>query len=232
MPKNNSGGMAHSLASMRLSRKFDSAAPAGQQPEKLRGENRDYQKFVVLAHQRSGSSLIIASLREHPQMVAFSELFVPESIFFRLEGYDNQSAELLAFRNARPLQFLDEFVFSGYRDDIQAVGFKLFPDQIDNSTFRCVWKWLARQENLKIIYLTRRNLLATYTSLLVAQKDKRYAIRDQSQRSRTTVRIEPKTCLAEFEKRTDTSRRSKKTSRDTMCCGGFTRSWRRRPKSN
>src|SRR5262249_51245812 len=137
----------------------------------------------------------------HPQMVAFSELFVPESIFFRLADYDNQSAELLAFRNARPLQFLDEFIFSGYRDDIQAVGFKLFPDQIDNSTFRCVWKWLARQENLKIIYLTRRNLLATYTSLLVAQKDKRYAIRDQSQRSQTTVQIDPHPCLAEFEKR-------------------------------
>ncbi len=193
--------IARSVASMRLSRKIGSASLAGQQPERLRGENRNYQKFVVLAHATVGIVAHYFFAREHPQMVAFSELFVPESIFFRLQGYDNQSPEMLAFRNARPLEFLDDFVFSGYREDIQAVGFKLFPDQIDNSAFRCVWKWLARQENLKIIYLTRRNLLATYTSLLVAQKDKRYAIRDQSQRSQTTVRIDPQTCLEEFEKR-------------------------------
>ena len=64
-----------------------------------------------------------------------------------------------------------------------------------------MWKWLARHRDLKIIYLTRRNLLATYTSLLIAQKDNKYAIKDQSQRSKSTVRIDPGTCRREFRKR-------------------------------
>ena len=86
-------------------------------------------------HQRSGSSLVITSLREHPQMVVFSELFVPDSIFFHLQGYNNQSEQLRDFRDAQPTQFLDEFIFSPYNDQIKAVGFKLFPDQIDRFEF-------------------------------------------------------------------------------------------------
>ena len=93
-------------------------------------------------------------------------------------------------------------MFSSYPGGIQAVGFKLFPDQIDRRRFRCVWKWLGRQKDLKIIYLTRRNLLSTYTSLLIAKKDNKYAIKDQSERSRSTIKIDAKECLAEFQKRT------------------------------
>ncbi|HEY2827983.1 MAG TPA: type II secretion system protein GspG [Pirellulales bacterium] len=197
-----SSRIARSLKSLPLPTKVNSADLVNERPQALQGPNRNYQKFVLLAHQRSGSSLAITSLREHPQMVVFSELFVPDRMLFHLEGYDNHSERLLALRDADPRKFLDEFVFSPYRDGIQAVGFKLFPDQIDRYPFRCVWKWLARNRDLKIIYLTRRNLLATYTSLLIAQKDNKYGIKDETQRSRTTVTIDPEECLAEFRKRT------------------------------
>ena len=82
-----------------------------------------------------------------------------------------------------------------------AVGFKLFPDQIDNDRFACLWQWLKQNRDLKIIYLTRQNLLATYTSLLIAQKDGSFGLTDESERTKTTVYIDPKKCLAEFQKR-------------------------------
>lgn len=182
--------------------KFNAADFASERPREHRGENRDYRKFIVLAHQRSGSSLVISSLCDHPQVVAYSELFAPRRFFFYHEAYDDRSPRLLRYRNARPREFLDKFIYGGYSEHVRAVGFKLFPDQIAGPRFGCIWKWIARNPDLKIIYLRRRNLLATYASLLVAMKDKRYAIKDESQRSMSTIKIDPKACLAEFRKRT------------------------------
>ena len=60
-------------------------------PQTSQGPNRSYRRFVVLGHARSGSSLLIGSLRRHPQVVAFGELFVAGRIGFNVEGYDNHS---------------------------------------------------------------------------------------------------------------------------------------------
>ena len=145
--------------------------------------------------------MMTGTLRKHPQIVGFGELFVRDRLGFNVEGYDNHSVTFLALRNKYPVEFLERYVFSSYRADIMAVGFKLFPDQIDNDRFACLWQWLKQNRDLKIIYLTRQNLLATYTSLLIAQKDGRFGIRDESKRTKTNITICPKKCLAEFQKR-------------------------------
>ena len=41
----------------------------------LRGENQKYIKFIVLGHPRSGSTMLISTLRKHPQIVGFGEIF-------------------------------------------------------------------------------------------------------------------------------------------------------------
>lgn len=192
-------------ARRRLGSWFAEALPSPSvfdgQARALTGPNRTYKKFIVLGHQRSGSSLVIRSLRAHPQVVGFGELFLPDRCGFNIEGYDERAAVLLRARNAFPVEFLERYVFSGYLSDKRAVGFKLFPDQLDNDRFRCVWDWVERERDLAIVLLNRRDRLATYTSLLVAKKAGRYAARNDSDRPTATVTIDIEACLAEFEKR-------------------------------
>ncbi|MCI5164918.1 MAG: hypothetical protein D3903_02220 [Candidatus Electrothrix sp. GM3_4] len=171
-------------------------------PRGLEGSNRSYQKFIILGHQRSGSSMMIGTLRTHPQIVGFGELFTVDSVGFNVEGYDNSSTRLLALRNKYPVEFLDRYIFSSYKEDIRSVGFKFFSEHIErNNQFRCIWQWLEANREIKVINLTRKNMLAAYTSLLIAMKDGRFGIRDKTERSTTTVTIDPKKCLAEFQQR-------------------------------
>jgi len=170
-------------------------------PKILQGPNRNYSKFIVLAHPRSGSDLMIDTLKKHPQIVRFSELFHKRLVNFKVEGYDNRSTKLRALRNKYPVKFLEDYVFSSYRDNIRAVGFKLLPDQIDNNRFGCLWQWLEQNRDLKVISLTRQNLLARYTSQLIAQRDGRHLIKHESERTKTTITIDPNQCFAEFRRR-------------------------------
>jgi LPS sulfotransferase NodH len=170
-------------------------------PRGLEGSNRSYQKFIILGHQRSGSSMMIGTLRTHPQIVGFGELFIADTVGFNVQGY-NSSTKALALRNKYPIEFLDRHIFSSYPDNIQAVGFKFFPEHIErNVRFRCIRQWLEQNKDIKLIHLTRKNLLAAYTSLLIAIKDRRFGIRDKAERSTTTVTIDPQKCLAEFQQR-------------------------------
>jgi len=71
-------------ARRRLGSWFAEALPSPSvfdgQARALTGPNRTYKKFIVLGHQRSGSSLVIRSLRAHPQVVGFGELFLARSL--------------------------------------------------------------------------------------------------------------------------------------------------------
>jgi LPS sulfotransferase NodH len=170
-------------------------------PEILSGPNRDYKKFIILAHQRSGSSLVISSLRRHPQVVGFGELFVSERIGFNIEGYDNHSKVLHQARKLFPVKFLNHYIFSSYLEEKRAVGFKLFPNQLENPHFRCVWDWIQQNRDVAIIFLSRQNHLAAYTSLLIAKETGVYGITDESQRTSDTVTIDKDKCLSEFRER-------------------------------
>jgi hypothetical protein len=184
-------------------------ASCDAQPDYLRGPNRNYHRFIVLGHQRSGSSLVVNTLKKHPAIVSFGEVLYSEGTHFNVKGYDDNSLNSLRFRNNNPIEFLDGFVFCGYRDDIEAVGFKAFPDQIDNFRCRRIWTWLEQNTDLKIIQLARQDLFATYTSLLIAYKDNRFSIKDESERSKRTIYIHPHRCMAEFKQRANYDKRTK-----------------------
>ncbi len=162
---------------------------------------RNYTKFIVLGHQRTGSSMVVRALKKHPQILAFGELFTHYRVTFNEGGYDNFSNPLLYLRNRFPIDFLERYVFAPYDSPIKAVGFKLFPDQLDNRHSRCVWDWLRRNSDIKIVLLTRADLLGSYTSQLVAHKTGFHNIKDESERREVRVTIDFRKCLQEFERR-------------------------------
>ncbi|HZZ29623.1 MAG TPA: type II secretion system protein GspG [Pirellulales bacterium] len=201
MPEARLGTALQSLKPAQRPEKTTVADLVATRPAALQGSNRSYRKFVLLGHPRSGSSMIIDALDNHPQIVAFAELFHRKRIDFAFGSYENHSAKLMEFRNKWPLEFLEQYVFASYPDHVKAVGFKLFPEQVENHTFRCIWKWLQRNQEVQIIYLKRRNLLATYTSLKIAEQTTKFKIGSESERSQAVVHLKPRQCIAEWRSR-------------------------------
>lgn len=166
-------------------------------PKEYRGSNHTYQKFIVLAHQRSGSSLVIRSLRAHPNIIAYGEMFGRFKPHATTE-FNSKPLQKRYLRKKYPNEFFDRRIYSSVRNDIQAVGFKLFPHQLDNKYFLNVWNQIQQNKDIKIIFLRRKNLLASYTSLQAAKKTGIYNIRNESQRTEPTVKINYKRCIKYF----------------------------------
>ncbi|MGK7912499.1 MAG: hypothetical protein AB4050_13630 [Synechococcus sp.] len=181
----------------------------GLTPEQYRGDNRDYQKFIVVSHHRSASSVIINTLQRHPNVFRFAEVFLPKHVQFLKPGYDDDSRLMYYLRKQYPVEFLERLIFTGYQDNVKAMGFKLFPEQLDFPHMAPVWDWLEARPDIKIIFLTREDLLAYYTSLVLAIKTGTWGVAGRKQQAKAekelkknrTVRLDYDECLAVFERR-------------------------------
>lgn len=178
-------------------------------PEEYRGDNRDYQKFIVVSHHRSASSVIINTLQRHPNVFRFAEVYLPLYVQFQKPGYDDLSKKMYYLRKQYPVEFIERHIFTGYTDDVKAMGFKLFPEQLDFPHMAPVWDWIEEHTDIKIIFLTRQDLLAYYTSFVLALKTGTWGVVGSKQRAKAekerkknkTVRLDYDKCVAAFERR-------------------------------
>ena len=171
-------------------------------PRDICGAKRDYQKFVVASYQRSGSTMLTSSLTAHSRAHCFGEIFNRRHAMLWTPGYDNDSRWLNAIRDHRPQSFLDRFVFRGYARDIDAVGFKVFPDHAQDLRFRSVVDPLLGDPGVKVIHLYRDNKLAVYVSLILARESGVWATKGGKRTAPAKVLINPNECasgLAELE---------------------------------
>lgn len=131
---------------------------------RLLPSTRDYRRFLVLASGRTGSTLLIRTLGQHPQVVAYGELFRKLDTF--PEHYQ-QFARAEPLYRADPARFLEDRVFRRYPAHVAAVGFKIFyehaPQHLDWG--KAVWAALHSQPDLHIIHLRRLNRLRAFLSL-------------------------------------------------------------------
>lgn len=135
--------------------------------------NDSYTKFVVLTSPRSGSNFLMSQICSHKQAHIFGELFNPTNVLAAYYGWpfplykkENKSF-FMNYRNDKPIEFLDKYIYRKYDKRIKVVGFKLFYDHRSNEE---VWDYLL-SNNIKIIHLIRTNFLDSYVSLLIAQKN-------------------------------------------------------------
>lgn len=169
-------------------------------PRTYCGGSQDYKKFIIMCHPRSGSQMLAAMLRQHSQIISFGELFHPQKILFNHREYNDESKPLLLIRNCYPIHFLDHLIFSAYSENIKAVGFKVFHSHLERIPFLPVWGWLNSNEDIKVIFLTRRNLLNTYTSVEKARKTGIYGIKDTSDRDITNVTLSYDRLVRQFKR--------------------------------
>jgi hypothetical protein len=131
-------------------------------------------QFVQLGHPRSGSSLLLESIIQHPDVNIFGEVFHQNPIerlrYFRA-GRSRSEWYQDGFHGG---EFLRHHVFYDQDQEdhtILASGFKLFYEHArSDSAARTAWDYVINDRTIKIIHLVRRNLLECLVSLEVAKR--------------------------------------------------------------
>jgi len=165
-------------------------------------------RFILLGHGRSGSTLIVRSLGEHPNVRVFGELFhyseqERERAFHALnESFGAERAERRFYREGGDgAEFLREGVFYERPwEDISAVGFKMFyPHARGDAGARRAWDYLIENKEIHVIHLSRANLLESWLSLRVASITKEWVWYAGSAGKRTQLpplTLDPAECEA------------------------------------
>lgn len=141
----------------------------------------NYKKFIVITRSRTGSNLLISFLNSHPNVIAKGE------VFRRIENKSSKDV----WRN----------LFSKVHKNIKYVGCKIFYYHPLDSDDKEVWDLIKRDENIKIIHLTRKNMLRTVLSREIADKTQNW-----TNKSGKTIKLEDKRvelkiedCFEEFK---------------------------------
>ena len=122
--------------------------------------------FVVLTHGRTGSSLLIRSLRE-AGLAAFGELLHEDPA-----DREQAARELEAHREGQDgAAYLRQF-FAG--DEHR--GFKLFYEQARYGPASTAWDFLRQQREIAIVHLVRSDLFASWVSYEVARRTGMWAL--------------------------------------------------------
>jgi len=123
-------------------------------------------RFVILAAPRTGSNMLSSQLNSHQDILCHHELYNPNGVFYALNLRETDfsiGGMNLSERDKNPLAFLDQIWENtqGYSH----VGFKMTHYQ-NREVFDAV---LADVSILKIV-LSRRNIVKTYVSKLIAEQ--------------------------------------------------------------
>lgn len=123
--------------------------------------------FVIVADLRTGSTLLSATLNQHPQIRCRGELFHPEDF------PDNPLPGVSRHALSGP-----DLVAQALADnDVRAAGFRAMvfhPDRTARPQWVGAWRALASHPGLRVIVLQRRDPLAQFASLTIAQQTGRY----------------------------------------------------------
>lgn len=129
--------------------------------------------FIILCHGRCGSTFLQYELNAHPSIKCFGEMYHP-SLAKQFGGNGNQYYRI---RDINPQVFLqNSFDMYLKRKKFQAIGGKILYPEITLSGLEKLIKW----EDLHVIFLYRKNILETATSMILAEKVGYHIEKDQT----------------------------------------------------
>ena len=146
--------------------------------------------FTIIASPRTGSTHLTNLLHAQSDIFCNGEICHAKKLNLRWDKEDQSEAvvsELAMLRSQRPREFLDRIFAINY--GCREVGFKILKGQSD-----AVFEEIFRDPSIKKIVLFRRNILANYSSKLIASQSGEYALRkkdaDESPAARSTVQFD------------------------------------------
>jgi LPS sulfotransferase NodH len=115
--------------------------------------------FVVLAHGRSGSSILTNNIHTHSRAICHGELFHDlEAERWRVNGR-------YCLIDEDAYRFCADVAFAPPEPGVTHVGFKLFPHHAHQNDMQLgVWRFLRERPEVRIIHLERWNLLDAFVS--------------------------------------------------------------------
>lgn len=130
--------------------------------------SKDYRPFVIVGSNRTGTNFLLHLMKTTGDVVGFAELFSSHGPFWSERTYAPlSSSRARQLRERDPAQFIERAVFRRYPSSIRAVGFKAHYGQLEK--YPAALAWLRDREDLVILHLRRRNLLAVAASKRRAQ---------------------------------------------------------------
>lgn len=191
---------------------FGSMLPAGTMPGSLPA-----QPAVLLAAPRTGSHLLLNLLNSSGRVFFDAELMnlVTISVFGQ-NLKPEEAGALYALRSNDPVAFLKAMMTRSHHvdgrrlEDVAVRGFKLFPHQS-----HAAFDWVLAEPSMRIVHLYRENLLAEYSSLLVAYAEGHWVGGPASLRSKR-IRFE----AARFQRFLDTKQRYLDDVREKLAARG------------
>ena len=118
--------------------------------------HRNYTRFAVIGHSRTGSNYIFISLKYSNCVRMYHEVFARRN----------------RKRAGKKFDMIFPMLFRKENRNIKAVGFKLFYDHLTIDE----WEKFLSHKYLRIIHLTRENRLRTIVSLDIAFKTDQWSI--------------------------------------------------------
>ena len=132
----------------------------------------DLARIIVFAARRTGSSLLIASLRAHPLVLMHGELFHVRDLSDEDDGYvgsgEQPGEDIVGVRRREPLKML-RFVESHAGRNHRAVGLKVFRDHLHRRNWPVLTDWCT-----VCVILRREDVAAQYRSLVIARRTGRW----------------------------------------------------------
>lgn len=151
-------------------------------------------QFIIVSNGRSGSNLLLSLLSSHPRVKHCGEYYTDN----RMKREDFSGRDLLG-------EFQVQMNRSGFE---KAVGTKFLYYQLEAAyaekfkvpALRPVQELVLSSTDFRIIHLTRRNLLRTVVSMLVAAKTGIYRAHDQKQLPKdASIEVSPTDCIQRMQ---------------------------------
>ena len=168
-------------------------------------------KFLLLAARRSGTTLLIDCLNQHPEIQCMKRAFglerkisdpTPDKhsgafYLYRTRSLFNRTRYVMR-RNRLIYDFLSEEVLNP-QQNISAIGFRLTYDMLSKYPQMIEW---SKENDIQVIHLVRHNILKTYISTVSAPIHKMHHPREGDIINATKIRIDPKDLLDILSRRT------------------------------
>jgi LPS sulfotransferase NodH len=156
-------------------------------------------RYLLTCPARTGSTLLSRYLQSHPNVCAHGEVLAPTGpldfygVNYRVDAPLEQL--LLRRRDRDPVAFLREFVWQA--GDRRAVGFKGKYEELLLPQYAAVLDEVRRDTAIRVLHLTRENLLERYLSQYLAIHV--HGIYEERPKD-TRVRLSPEECERDFRR--------------------------------
>jgi LPS sulfotransferase NodH len=158
--------------------------------------SRPYVRFLIVSEERTGSTFLEMLLNSHEQIICRGEILNP-SEEIRRTAMPLSLSVLGAEDDAS--EYLDGSLYGQVPDHVRAVGFRLMYSHARTGGWENARRRIVDDREIRVIHLTREDLLARYLSYRLALRDGRWIATDEApQPVSDTIHLDVEDCVKSF----------------------------------